>query len=90
MGAERRDGALREAMGSELACPVCGGTADPRLRIGALAICSICGASLFVEDDGTARRMTLADGKDVPAADLDSLKVAHAAFRRLKKPTVNG
>ena len=70
---------------ADITCPVCGGVAEPTLRIGAQAICSICGASLFVESDGAARRSMFEDVKGLPGTDLDALRRAHAAFRRVKK-----
>lgn len=69
---------------NDIACPVCGGVAEPSVRIGTLAICSVCGASLVVNEDG-AQRATFEHVKGVPQSDLDALRAAHAAFRR-KRP----
>ena len=68
---------------NDVACPVCGGVAEPTVRIGQLAICSVCGASLIENDEGV-QRATFEHVKNIPLADLDALKAAHAAFRRTK------
>lgn len=69
---------------AEITCPVCTATATPALRIGAVAICGACGASLIEGGDGVRRAMA-ADTADLLAADLLQLRRAKGVVTRARR-----
>jgi predicted amidophosphoribosyltransferase len=70
-------------------CPQCTKTTSPAARVGAIAICNSCGASLLVDvvDAGGvlyARRATFKDVEHLNNADVATLRHARGAIARAK------
>lgn len=74
-------------------CPVChkesapAAVADvhPTDVAGPVAICGACGFACFVEADGTVRRATFEDVKDLSPDQMDTLKKAAGLLRRRRQ-----
>jgi len=63
-------------------CPVCHVTSEPTARIGPLAVCANCGASIVIEQNGTVRRAVATDTEPLSMQDLARLTAARAAIAR--------
>jgi len=72
---------------SEIACPACVRASEPAARIGPLAVCGLCGASVVVEPDGTVRRATARDTDGLALSELAILSTARARLVRGERRT---
>jgi len=55
---------------------------EPTTRVGPLAICTNCGASIVIEADGTVRRAVAKDMESFSMSDLARLTAARAIIAR--------
>lgn len=62
-------------------CPVCEVDAEPSASVGAVSICSTCGATVYL-DDVVARQAVVADLEDLSDVDLKRLRRARGAIAR--------
>jgi uncharacterized paraquat-inducible protein A len=69
-------------MSDPIACPACQEVKAPALRIGTIAICGACGASLIVNGDGTIRRAVALDLDALMPGDRATLTKARSKLAR--------
>jgi hypothetical protein len=62
--------------------------AEPVLSIGDVSLCAICGATLLVEPDGTARRARFTDIGHLSAHDWDRLRTARGPLKKTRPPVI--
>ncbi len=69
-------------MSDPITCPACEHSVMPVVRVGALVICTFCGASIICNDDGTVRRAVALDVEALTATDQTMLRRARATIVR--------
>ena len=67
---------------AEVLCPACGEAREPRTQVRNIAVCGACGASLVVQDDGSAVRAVAADTQVLTQPELSQLVRARASVAR--------
>ncbi len=63
-------------------CASCQLEMEPAARVGAIAVCAKCGASVVVQQDGTVRRATAMDTDALQPGDRAVLVKARSAIAR--------
>lgn len=66
---------------SAITCPICTNTAEPAATAGAVAVCGVCGASLFVGGD-EVRRATGEETLNLSAGERRTLQHARGRLAR--------
>ena len=70
-----------------ITCPACLATAEEAARVGIVAICGTCGATLVVSPSGTIRRATATDIDHLMPGDRALLTKARSALARPERST---
>lgn len=67
---------------SALLCPACNQSGEPAVRVGTIAVCASCGASVVIAPDYTVKRATLDDTTVLSPSELDTVRRARAKIVR--------